>query len=159
MSGRGVRDFTVGLFVLVALSALAYLSLSVGGLTYTGPGGLTLFATFDQIADLKPRAVIKIGGVAVGRVTSIWLAEDYRARVELELDAGLELPVDTSASVVTSGLLGDRYIALEPGAEDEVLRDGDDISFTESAIVLERMIGKFLVNVDDEETAGTGKKK
>ncbi len=153
MSGRSVRDFTVGLFVLIALVAIAYLSLTVGGLTYTGPGGLTLYGNFDQVADLKPRAVVKIGGVAVGRVTAIWLAEDYRARVEFDLDSNLELPVDTSASVVTSGLLGDRYIAMEPGGEEETLRDGDDLAFTESAIVLERMIGKFLVNVDDEDEA------
>ncbi len=151
MLDRTARDFAVGIFVLLGLVAVAYLSLTVGGLTYTGRGGLTLYATFDQIADLKTRAPVEVAGVAVGQVTSIRLDDDYRARVELDLDPKLELPVDSSASIITSGLLGDRYIAIELGAEDESLGDGEEIAFTESALVLERLVGRFLVNVDDED--------
>lgn len=151
MNRRGTRDFTVGLFVLMGLGAIAYLSFTVGGLSYTGRGGLTLYATFDQVADLKIRAPVQISGVAVGQVRGIWLDEDYRARVQLDLDPKVELPIDSSASIVTSGLLGDRYVAIELGAEDQILREGDEITFTESAVVLERLIGKFLVNVDEDE--------
>jgi len=149
MGRRGTRDFTVGLFVLIGLAAVAYLSFTVGGLSYTGRGGLTLYAIFDQVADLKVRAPVQISGVAVGQVKGIWLDDDYRARVQLDLDPDLELPIDSSASIITAGLLGDRYVALELGAEDQILRDGEELGFTESAMVLERLVGKFLVNVGD----------
>lgn len=143
-------DITVGLFVSIGLGAIAYLSLSVGGLNYPGRGGTPLFARFDDIADLRPRAPVQLAGVKVGQVTKISL-DDYRARVDLEIDPHVKLPVDTSASIVTAGLLGDRYILLQPGAEDDFLADGDEIAYTESALVLERMVGKFLVNVDEDE--------
>ena len=88
-----------------------------------------------------------IAGVKVGRVQSITLDEDYRARVRMELDGSLELPIDTSASIVTAGVLGDRYISLQLGGEELVLASGEEISFTESAVILERLIGKVLDNV------------
>jgi len=151
MSERNTRDFIVGLFVLAGLVALAYLSLKVGGVTYAGRGGTKLYAAFDQIADLKIRAPVELSGVTIGQVTGIVLDDDYRARVELSVRSDVELPIDTSASIVTSGLLGDRYITLELGAEDTVLADGEDIEYTESAVVLERLIGKFLYNVKNDE--------
>ncbi|HYC53868.1 MAG TPA: outer membrane lipid asymmetry maintenance protein MlaD [Candidatus Binatia bacterium] len=149
MNETGTRDFLVGLFVLAGLGALAFLSFSIGGLRYTGEGGLPVYATFDQIAGLKPKAPVDIAGVKVGQVTGISLDESYRARVDMDLDRNLKLPVDSSAAIVTSGLLGDRYIQLSPGAEDRHLAPGEQIPYTESALVMERLIGKFLVNVGD----------
>ena len=146
------RDGIVGLFVLAGLAAVGWLSLQIGGLG-AGPGGLVLMAAFDEIGGLKPRAPVVIGGVRVGQVSSIGLDEDLRARVTLEVDEGLELPVDTSAAIRTQGLLGDQLIALVPGAEEEMLRSGETLSFTESAINIERLIGAFVhsTNLGGEE--------
>lgn len=147
-----MRDLIVGLFVMAGLVAVGWLSLQVGGLN-AGPGGLVLKASFDEIGGLKPRAPVVIGGVRVGQVSSIDLDEDLRARVTLEVDGGLELPVDTSAAIRTQGLLGDQLVALVPGAEEEVLRSGESLSFTESAVNIERLIGAFVhsTNVGEEE--------
>ncbi len=146
---ESVRDFWVGVFVLVGLLALAYLSFSVGGVTYRGPGGLQIFATFDEVGSLKSRSQVVIGGVKVGQVRSIALDGDYRARVDLEVDRSLQLPVDTAASILTAGVLGDQYIALEPGAEEDTLQPGDAIEFTQSAVIVERLIGKLIQNLGE----------
>jgi phospholipid/cholesterol/gamma-HCH transport system substrate-binding protein len=150
MSATTVRDSIVGLFVLIGLAAVAHLSLSVGGAQLNSGSTINLFATFDQVADLKARAPVQISGVRVGQVTGVGLDESYRARVELQVDSSLELPYDSSASIVTSGLLGDRYISIDLGAEDDVLVDGDEIAYTESALVLERILGKFLYNFSSD---------
>ena len=144
MTRSPVRDLLVGLFVLVGLGAVAYLSFSVGGVSYSGAGGLPLFASFDQTGGLKPRAPVTISGVKVGQVKSISLGDDYRAKVGLDVDKSLKLPVDTSASIVTAGILGDRYVSLQLGGEEDLLKPGDSISFTESAVILESLIGKFM---------------
>jgi phospholipid/cholesterol/gamma-HCH transport system substrate-binding protein len=143
-----LRDLVVGCFVLAGLAAIAYLSLSVGGIEYSGPTGLRVHADFDEIGGLKPRAPVVISGVKVGAVESIGLAADYRARVVLSLDPTLQLPIDTTASIVTSGVLGDRYVSLQPGAEETMLESGDQIEFVESAVILERLIGKLIHNTD-----------
>ncbi len=148
MRRSGTRDLIVGLFVLVGLGAIAYLSLSVGGVSYKGPKGFVLFADFDEIGGLKARAPVVISGVKVGEVTGITLADDYRARVHFNLDPTLKLPADTSASIVTSGVLGDRYVSLQPGGDDQLLKPGDRIEFVESAVILERMLGKLIHNTD-----------
>ena len=150
MNGNNTRDFVTGLFVLGGLVALAWLSFSVGGLQYSGDGGLPVYALFDQVAGLKPKSPVEIAGVRVGQVSRIGLDETFRARVDLELDASVHLPVDSSAAIVTAGILGDRYIQLTPGAEDEMMKPGEQIPYTENALVLERLIGKFLVNVGDK---------
>lgn len=149
MSRSPVRDLLVGVFVLIGLGAIAYLSIGLGGVSYAGPGGLTLFAEFDQTGGLKPRAPAVISGVKVGQILSITLDEkNYRARVQMDLDARLKLPVDTSASIVTAGILGDRYVSLQVGGEAQLLRSGDEITFTESAVILERLIGKLVHGTD-----------
>jgi phospholipid/cholesterol/gamma-HCH transport system substrate-binding protein len=144
MQTSATRDLIVGLFVLSGLAALAYLSIQVGGMAYTGPGGLELHATFDEVGGLRTRAPIAIAGVKVGQVSRIELDPDLRARVTLDLDPELRLPTDTSARIVTSGLLGDQFVILEPGAEDDMLEAGAEIDITESAILLESLIGKFV---------------
>ena len=147
MNSSPVRDLIVGAFVLAALVSIAYLSVTLGGLAYTGKGGLELFATFDEIGGLRPRAPVKIAGVRVGEVRAIVLDSDFRARTSLDLEGSLELPSDTSASILTLGVLGDQYIAIEPGGEEILLRPGDEIAFTQSAIILERLIGKLVQNI------------
>jgi phospholipid/cholesterol/gamma-HCH transport system substrate-binding protein len=144
MQESSTRDLVVGLFVTAGLLTIAYLSIQVGGVTYKGAGGLTLHAAFDEVGGLKPRAPIAIAGVTVGQVTDIELDDFLRARVTFEVDADIELPTDTSAGIRTSGLLGDQYIALEPGGEEELLGTGEEIAFTESALSIERLIGKFV---------------
>lgn len=141
------RDFVAGLFVVGGILAVAFLAFRVGEDPLREKGGLLLYATFDQAAGLKRLAPVDIAGVKVGRVSQIALDEDYRARVTMNLDASLELPVDSSASIVTAGVLGDRYISLQLGGEDLILESGEELGFTESAVILERLIGKVLDNV------------
>jgi phospholipid/cholesterol/gamma-HCH transport system substrate-binding protein len=156
MSRSPVRDFLVGIFVLAGLAAIAYLSITVGGFSLGGPSGMKLFADFDEIGGLKPRAQVVISGVKVGQVTNITLDKDYRARVALEVRRNLELPVDTTASIVTAGLLGDRYISLQLGGEEQYLKSSDTIRFTESAILLERLLGKFIYSSGSGTSSGGG---
>lgn len=138
------RDLLVGAFVMVGIGALAYMSFALGGLSYHGPGGLTLYATFDEIGGLAPRAAVVIGGVRVGEVADVTLDEDYRARVTLDLDPALHIPDDTSAAIFTQGVLGNQYVALQPGASDDLLASGDEIPITQSATVLEKLIGRVV---------------
>jgi phospholipid/cholesterol/gamma-HCH transport system substrate-binding protein len=147
------RDLWVGLFLLVGAAAIAFLSVSVGGATYRGPGGLELAVTFDQVGGLKPRAPVVIGGVKVGQVKSIGLDGDLRARVVLDVDAGLSLPTDSSASILTAGVLGDQYVELTPGGDPGFLHSGDEIQFKQDAFVLERLIGRLV------QSLGAGKEK
>jgi phospholipid/cholesterol/gamma-HCH transport system substrate-binding protein len=156
MTRSPMRDFLVGLFVLVGLGAVAYLSFSVGGLSYSGPGGLTLYAAFDQTGGIKQRAPVVISGVKVGQVKSITLDQSFRARVEMDLDARLKIPTDTTASIVTAGILGDRYVSLQLGGEEQYLKPGESISFTESAVILESLIGKFIYGRGGETSSSGG---
>jgi phospholipid/cholesterol/gamma-HCH transport system substrate-binding protein len=141
------RDLLVGLFVLLGFGAIAYLSLAVGGVSLRRQGGLTLLANFDELGGLKPRAPVVIAGVKVGQVRSTELGDDYRARVTLDLDPTLKIPADTTASIVTAGLLGDRYVSLQPGGDPQLLPNGGTITFTESAVLLERLLGKIVHTV------------
>jgi phospholipid/cholesterol/gamma-HCH transport system substrate-binding protein len=144
MQSNSHRDLAVGLFVLLGLAVIAYLSLQVGGLSFRDPGGLVLYATFDDIGGLSPRSAVRIGGVRVGRVEAIGLDEDLRARVKMNLSRDLELSVDSAAAIRTAGLLGDQFIALEPGAEDELLASGEEFAFTESAVNLDKLVGSVV---------------
>jgi phospholipid/cholesterol/gamma-HCH transport system substrate-binding protein len=152
MQASPLRDLVVGLFVLVGLGALVYLTFQVGGLSYRVPGGLVLYAAFDDIGGLKERSPVTISGVKVGQVAGIGLEPVLmQARVELDLDPSLELPVDTWARIRTSGVLGDQFVALDPGGEDDILSSGDTIEATESAISIEGLIGKFVNDADLED--------
>ena len=140
MRSSPVRDLTVGLFVLAGLVAIGYLALYLGGRSYSGPGGVEMYASFDEIGGLRRRAPIRISGVRVGQIVAVDLDEFLRARLTLDLDPNLELPVDTRAEIRTQGVLGNQYLALEPGAEDELLEAGDEIAFTTGALVFERLV-------------------
>ena len=150
MQRVAARNLIVGLFVLAGLGAVAYLSFHVGGASLGGDQPLTVYAAFDEIGGLKERGQVQIAGVKVGEVRAITLDEDYRARVELALDPTLEYPIDTSASIMTAGILGDRFVSLEIGGDLDVLVENDEIGFTESALVFERLIGKLVhsLNLD-----------
>jgi len=146
MQPSAFRDLLVGLFVIAGMAAIAYLSLQVGGLSYKGEGGMEIVAYFDDIGGLTDRAPVSIAGVTVGSVKRIELDEYMRARVVMDLDSDLVLPIDTSIAIRTAGVLGDQFLAMEPGAEEEVLKAGEEIAFTEDAMSLERLIGKFVAN-------------
>ncbi len=143
---RKTTDLLVGLFVLAGLAAILFLSLKVGNLaTFSFADGYSVTARFDNIGGLKARAPVKSAGVVVGRVQSIGFdPKTFRATVHLEIDERYRFPKDSSASILTSGLLGEQYIGLSPGADLEDLEPGDVINLTQSAVVLENLIGQFL---------------
>ena len=147
MNRSPVRDIVVGVFVLAGIAAIVYLSVSIGGFSWQNHEGLKLSANFNEIGDLAVRAPVEIAGVRVGEISAITLEKDFRARVDMKLDSTLQLPTDTSAAIVTAGILGDRYIELQPGGEDQMLKPGDKIAFTESAVILERLIGQLVYGV------------
>lgn len=144
MERSPIRDLVVGVFVLAGIGAIGYLSIRIGGFTWRGEGGLRLSADFDETGGLTARAPVVISGVRVGEVEEILLGKDYRARVRMNLEKTLRLSTDTSASIVTAGVLGDRYIELQPGGDEQLLQNGGQITFTESAVILERLIGQLI---------------
>ncbi|UFH50177.1 outer membrane lipid asymmetry maintenance protein MlaD [Pseudomonas sp. KNUC1026] len=139
----------VGLFVLAGILAIVLLALRVSGLTPTSAHDTyKLYAYFDNIAGLTVRAKVTMAGVTVGKVTAIDLDRDtFTGRVTLEVDKHVNnLPTDSTASILTAGLLGEKYIGLSVGGDTNVLKDGGTIHDTQSALVLEDLIGKFLLN-------------
>lgn len=146
---KSILEFWVGLFVLLGLGALAVLAFQVAG--NKGFSGstptYTVYADFSDIGGLKANAPVRVSGVLVGRVDSIQLdPKTYQARVALNLDQQYTFSSDVSASILTSGLLGEQYVGLIQGGDEENLKAGDTISITSSALVLENLIGKFMTN-------------
>ncbi|MBW2384904.1 MAG: outer membrane lipid asymmetry maintenance protein MlaD [Deltaproteobacteria bacterium] len=152
MQSSSTRDLMVGVFVLIGLMAIGWLSLRIGGLSLSREGGLVLFATFDDVGGLSRRSPVRIAGVRVGQVDSIELDEDLRARVVIDVQPDLELSIDTAAAIRTSGLLGDQFMSLEPGADDLLLESGDDFSFTESAWSVDALVGELVHGDADLES-------
>ena len=147
-------EISVGLFVSVAIAALFFLALQVSNFSsFQDKGSYTVIAHFENIGGLKEKALVSMAGVPIGRVSSIRFdAENYDALVNIRIDAQYNnLPTDTSASILTAGLLGDKYIGLTPGGLDENLQEGDTIELTQSALVLERLISQFLFNSADKD--------
>ncbi len=149
---RTTVDLWVGAFVVAGIGALVVLALKVGNLsTYNVSETYQLQAYFSNIGGLKPKASVKSAGVLVGRVTAITLdTERYEAKVTMSIDKRYQFPKDTYANIMTSGLLGEQYIGLAPGGDTEMLKDGDTIKHTQSAVVLEDLIGKFLYSKGTE---------
>lgn len=143
---RAALDLWVGLFVVAGIGALMFLALKVGSMnTVTAKDSYQVMAHFENVGGLKPRAPVKSAGVVVGRVASINFDDKtYEAEVTLNLDKRYSFPADSSASILTSGLLGEQYIGLEAGGDSVKLKDGDRIKLTQSAVVLENLIGQFL---------------
>ena len=143
---RTVLDLWVGLFVIAGIAALLFLALKVGSMSaVSASNSYEVVARFDNIGGLKPRAPIKSAGVVVGRVADIRFDnETFEAAVTLRLDKRYAFPKDTSAAIMTSGLLGEQYVGLEAGGDSEKLKDQDRILITQSAVVLENLIGQFI---------------
>lgn len=139
-------DFWVGLFVVLGFIALLFLALKAGNMSSLSfQSTYPVKLKFDNVGGLKPRAAVKSAGVTVGRVASIGFdTNTYQALVTININAQYQFPKDTSAKILTAGLLGEQYIGLEPGGDTEMLKAGDTISMTQSAIVLENLIGQFL---------------
>ncbi len=145
-------EIMVGLFVAAAIAAFFMLAMSVSNMsTYSDSKGYVVKASFDNIGGLKVRAPVSASGVVVGRVTGIdYDSNSYEAVVRMKINSRYnKFPVDTAASVLTEGLLGEQYIGFSPGAEDTYLKQGDTIELTQSAIILEQIIGQFLYGKAD----------
>ncbi len=157
---RTTIDLWVGVFVALGLAAIFGLALKVGNLTSSNIGETyTVTAAFENIGGLKPHAPVKSAGVVIGRVDGIVFdSKDYEAKVTIKLDKRYEFPKDTFANIYTAGLLGEQYIGLEAGGEETVLKNGDKISHTQDAVVLEKMISQFLYNkASDTKSSETTK--
>jgi len=158
MAKRGIETL-VGLFVLLGLLGLVFLAMKAANLGNVGGSDTySLQARFDNIGGLKPRAPVRTAGVVVGRVKSISLdPKTYQGVVTMDIERGYQFPKDTAAKILTAGLLGDQYIGLEPGGDDKNLAAGETLAQTQSAVVLENLIGQFLTGKASEAgTAGNG---
>jgi phospholipid/cholesterol/gamma-HCH transport system substrate-binding protein len=153
--GRKGIETLVGIFVLLGMLAVLFLALKAANLaSFTGGDTYVVIARFDNIGGLKVRAPVKSAGVTVGRVSAISLdTKTFQGLVTIDLQQGVAFPADTSAKIQTAGLLGDQYIGLEPGGADKNLKAGDEIRMTQSAVVLENLIGQFLYNKAAEPAA------
>lgn len=142
-----IIEILVGLFMLLFFAAMIILALRVSNLSGIGKSsGYEITAAFENIGGLKVRSKVSAGGVKVGRVSSIqYDSDDYNALVTMTIDDEFDaFPLDTTASIYTAGLLGEQYIGLEPGADMDYLADGDEIELTQSAVVLEKLIGQVV---------------
>ena len=147
-------EILVGGFVVLAILAMVMLSLKVSNLTSYGDENdvYEIKAQFENIGGLKERSPVSAGGVRVGKVADIsYNNEEFTAVVTMSLKSTYQFPVDTSASILTAGLLGEQYVGLEPGGDEEYLVQGSEIELTQSALVLEQVIGQFLYSKAQEE--------
>ena len=157
---RTTIDLWVGVFVALGLAAIFGLALKVGNLTSSNVGETyTVTAAFENIGGLKAHAPVKSAGVVIGRVDGIVFdSKDYEAKVTIKLYKRYQFPKDTFANIYTAGLLGEQYIGLEAGGDETVLKNGDKITHTQDAVVLEKMISQFLYNkASDTKPSDTGK--
>jgi phospholipid/cholesterol/gamma-HCH transport system substrate-binding protein len=145
---RKTLELVVGLFVVLGVAAFFWLAIKVSDISRLNEqDGYKVSARFENVGGLKARSAISVAGVLIGRVTAIDIdKETYEAVVTMSLNPDYPLPTDTSASILTAGLLGEQYIGLEPGGMTDYLKDGDEIELTQSALVLERLVGQFLFN-------------
>ncbi|MBK1614631.1 outer membrane lipid asymmetry maintenance protein MlaD [Rubrivivax gelatinosus] len=159
MGKKGIETL-VGLFVLLGMFAFAFLALKAANLgSFSGNAATyTLTARFDNIGGLKARAPVRSAGVVVGRVKAISLdPKTYQGVVQMDIDQRFQFPKDSAAKILTSGLLGDQYVGLEPGGDEQNLASGDTVAQTQSAVVLENLIGQFMTGkAADAGTAAPG---
>jgi len=145
-------ELTAGIFLLLAIAALVFLALHATDRGVVSGESYEVTASFSNVGGLKPRSTVSMGGVAIGMVDTIELdPETFEAKVTLQISQRYDnLPEDTSASILTSGILGDQYVGLEPGGSPQPLQDGDRILITSSAMVLEQLISRYMFNSEDE---------
>ncbi len=136
-------EMSVGVFMVVGLFAIAYLTLNLGGLELFGGDYYKVHASFSSVSGLKSGARVEIAGVQVGKVSRISLIDD-QAKVELSLKPEVKIGSDVFASIKTQGIIGDKFVQLAPGAEEDILKDGDEITETEAAVDLEALISKYV---------------
>ncbi|MDA8432232.1 MAG: outer membrane lipid asymmetry maintenance protein MlaD [Nitrospiraceae bacterium] len=136
-------EIAVGFFLLIGIFSLAYISIKMGKLEVIGGKGYTVYAQFAQSGGIKPGADIQIAGVTVGRVTGIRLDKNYEALVSFEIDEGVKLQDDSIASIKTSGLIGEKFVQISPGASEKFIAPGGTIRDTESAIDIESLLSKY----------------
>lgn len=147
-------ELASGVFLMLGVAALIWLATKATNYGQEiGADAYFVSARFTNVADLKDRAPVKIGGVMVGKIESIELDPvTFEAVVSMRIDRRFsDIPTDTSASILTSGVLGDRYVGLEPGGSFEVLQDGDELFITQSAVVLEQLVSKYLFNTGEAQ--------
>lgn len=165
MQSRSV-ELLVGLFVCLGIAAVFILTMRVSDLsTAQTSAGYTVTAAFDNTGGLKSGAPVELAGVRIGRVTGIKLDQQtYQAVASLHIQDKYKFPKDSSASILTSGLLGDQYIGIEPGGAMEDMQNGDQFILTQSAVILEKLIGQFMTSMtsksssDDHSDSGSGDK-
>jgi phospholipid/cholesterol/gamma-HCH transport system substrate-binding protein len=157
---RTTLDLWVGVFVAIGIAALLFLALKVGSISGSGiQSPYTLSAHFDNIGGLKVRAPVKSAGVLVGRVEEIrYNNERFQAEVVFTVDGRYKFPVDTFANILTSGLLGEQYIGLDPGGDEKNLAPGEVIKKTQSAVVLEKLISQFMFDKAADGEPASAKK-
>ena len=157
MGKKGIETM-VGVFVLLGIVGLLFLALKAANLgSFSAGTTYSLMARFDNIGGLKKHAPVRSAGVTVGRVMSIELdRKTYQGVVRMEVDSQVQFPKDSSARILTAGLLGDQYIGVEPGADEKNLVAGDAIKQTQSAVVLESLISQFLFNKAADAGSGEG---
>lgn len=154
MQSKRTLELWVGLFVLAGIAALAMLSFRVGNLGSTRiSNGYELTAVFDNIGGLKTKAPVTMAGVPVGRIMGIEVdAKDFRAVVRMRIAAAYnQIPADSTARILTAGILGEQYVSLEPGADTATLKAGDRILLTQSALVLENIVGRFVFGMAENK--------
>lgn len=145
---QSTLELWVGIFVAIGLAAIAFLSFNIANLSTQSSGkNYTLYAEFGDIGGLKVKAPVKSAGVVIGRITKIELdTKKFVAKVTMNIDDHYQFSQDTSAEILTSGLLGEQYIGLTQGGDETMLANGDQITLTNSALVLEQLLGKFMTN-------------
>ena len=157
--GKKTIETLVGFFVLLGMLGLVFLALKAANLGSVGGGDTYLVqARFDNIGGLKVRAPVRTAGVTVGRVTKIVLdGKSFQGVVSMEIERGYQYPKDSAAKILTAGMLGDQDVGLDPGGDDKNLAPGDTVPQTQSAVVLENLIGQFLSNKADAPASGAAK--
>lgn len=151
---RSIIDFWVGIFVIIGIICITFLSLRVANISSFSSSqndSYTIYANFNNIGSLKSDAPVKVSGFTVGRITAIGLdPKSYQAHVTMQINKGYQFTTDSSAEILTTGLLGEQYIALQSGADVDDLKNGDTITITSSAMVLEQLIGKFMTGMSNK---------
>lgn len=154
MYATRTTQFIVGIFAILGIAALAILSLSLGKISIVPAPGYTLYASFDNISGLKTADQVQLAGVQIGKVASIMLNNE-RARIAMRINQGVQIDADAIAAIKTSGIIGDKYVSIQLGPSDQILKDGDTIRQTQSAFVLEDAIGQ-LINSSGSSSNGGG---